>query len=87
MDQEVSLSPSDKSLFISWCAQEAKKYRAFADASSRCTTQVATLVSQGTGLATASLEVVSVLLGGDPVPAPPPEPAQVNAPPPPPPTQ
>ena len=82
MDQPVSLSPSDKSLFIAWCKQEAEKYSLIADASSRCGTQVATLVSQGNGLATASLQVVSVLLGGDPVPAPlevPPDPAESQA--------
>ena len=73
MDQPISLTLEEKTRVIAWCEQESEKYRAMADATSRCNTQVAMLVSQGTGHTAASLQVVSVLLGGDPVPAPPPE--------------
>ena len=65
----VDLTADEKARFSAWCEQEFAVYQAQAETAGRCGTQVANLVAQGTGLKAASLQVVSVLLGGDPVPA------------------
>lgn len=75
------LTPEERVRFCEWCEAEAAKHRAFSDASGRLGTQVGDFVGQGEGLAAASLQVVSVLLGGDPVPAPPEPPADQPKPP------
>ena len=67
----IELTVEESQRFAAWCEQETVAYADRALKASRLSTQVGNLVSQGHGLTAASLQVVSVMLGGDPVPAPP----------------
>ena len=66
----MELTAEERQRFIAWCEARAEEFRPIADAAGRVSTQLTGLVAQGAGQSAAALLTVSVLLGGDPVPAP-----------------